>query len=280
MLPCLGFARLERYNRWGGYLTSHVLPNLTETRFMASQNPYQYDPGMQMPSDTAAAFADETARATFIRRTYLHLAGAVAAFVALEAVLLTAIPAQTLEAIIEKIGGGFGWLLVLGAFMVVSWIARSWAQSNASPAAQYMGLGLYVVAEAIIMLPLLYIARRFDPNIIPIAGIMTGVVFAGLTAFVFVTRVDLSWMGKFLCLAGLVAMGAIVGSIAFGFSLGVLFSAIMIAVSAGYIIYDTSNVLHHYHTDQYVAASLALFASVALLFWYVLRIVMSFSSNE
>jgi FtsH-binding integral membrane protein len=48
----------------------------------------------------------------------------------------------------------------------------------------------------------------------------------------------------------------------------------MILLASGYILYDTSNVLHHYRTDQYVAASLALFAAVALLFWYVLRLLM------
>ena len=43
----------------------------------------------------------------------------------------------------------------------------------------------------------------------------------------------------------------------------------------GYILYYTSNILHQYRTDQYVAAALALFASVALLFWYVIQIFMA-----
>jgi FtsH-binding integral membrane protein len=49
----------------------------------------------------------------------------------------------------------------------------------------------------------------------------------------------------------------------------------MIVLASGYILYDTSNVLHRYRTDQHVAAALALFASVAILFWYVLRLFMS-----
>ena len=52
------------------------------------------------------------------------------------------------------------------------------------------------------------------------------------------------------------------------------FSYAMIALACGYILYDTSNVLHNYRTDQYVAAALALFAAVMLLFWYVLRILL------
>ena len=60
----------------------------------------------------------------------------------------------------------------------------------------------------------------------------------------------------------------------FGFTLGIMFSYVMVALACGYILYDTSNVMQHYRTSQHVAASLALFASVMLLFWYVLRIVM------
>ena len=48
----------------------------------------------------------------------------------------------------------------------------------------------------------------------------------------------------------------------------------MIGFASMYILYETSNVLHRYRTDQYVAAALALFAAVALLFWYILRLLM------
>lgn len=250
---------------------------------MSSTNPYQYDPGAQGHGDNvAAAFADESARATFIRQTYTHLAGAILAFVGLEAVLFSVLDKQAMMAIVSRMGG-MGWLLVLGAFMVVSWVARMWADSGKSRGIQYLGLSLYVVAEAIIFLPILYIATyRVGPQVPMVAGVLTGLVFVGLTAFVFMTRVDLNWMGKYLFLAGLIAMGAIVCSILIpGITLGgIVFPAIMVALASGYILYDTSNVLHHYRTDQHVAASLALFASVALLFWYILRIVMAFSSQD
>ena len=67
------------------------------------------------------------------------------------------------------------------AFMGASWLAQTWAQSDSSPGMQYMGLGLYVVAEAIIFLPLLIVAERFMPQAIPTAGILTLAVFGGLT---------------------------------------------------------------------------------------------------
>ena len=79
---------------------------------------------------------------------------------------------------------------------------------------------------------------------------------------------------------GFVALGTIAASILFGFSLGLFFTGLMILFAAGAILYNTANVMRHYRTDQHVAASLALFASVALLFWYVLQATMSLASDD
>jgi len=226
----------------------------------------------------AVFYAEASERAGFIRRTYAHLALAVVAFIAVEAFLLQLPIAGTIA---RAMTGGFSWLIVLAAFMGVSWLAERWAQSDTSPQMQYLGLGLYVVAQAIIFLPLLYIAANYSSDgVIPTAGLITGFLFAGLTATVFITRKDFSWMRSILAIGGFVALGVIAASIIFGFSLGIIFSAIMVVFASVAILYDTSQVLHHYRTDQHVAASLSLFASVALLFWYVLRIVMSLSSDD
>ena len=242
-----------------------------------SPNPYAVS-----SMDTPAALAADQERLTFIRRTYAHLTGAILALIGIEAVLFAVVPADTMNAMVSRMLGGWGWLLVLGAFMVVSWVARSWASSSASRSLQYAGLSLYVVAQAVILLPLLYICIRVmgEPNLPIMAAAITAICFIGLTAFIFVTGVDLASWGKYLAIGGLVAMGVIVAGIAFGFSLGLWFSGLMVALACGYIMYDTSNIIHHYHTSQYVAASLALFASVVLLFWYVLRLLMMFASND
>jgi FtsH-binding integral membrane protein len=76
-------------------------------------------------------------------------------------------------------------------------------------------------------------------------------------------------------IGGFVALGVIVASIIFGFTLGIIFSGIMVLFAGAAVLYHTSAVMNDYRTDQYVAASLALFASIALLFWWILRIVMS-----
>jgi FtsH-binding integral membrane protein len=222
-------------------------------------------------------YAEESARATFIRRTYTHLAMAVLAFIVVEYLLLQLPFAGAMARVMV---GGFSWLIVLAAFMGVSWLAHRWAESDTSIQMQYIGLGLYVVADAVIFLPLLYIASQYAADVIPIAGIMTSFLFAGLTATVFITRKDFSWMRSILIIGGFVALGLIVASIFFGFTLGIIFSGVMILFASMAILYDTSNILHHYRTDQHVAASLSLFASVALLFWYILRFFMSLSSDD
>ncbi|GAB5560231.1 MAG: Bax inhibitor-1 family protein [Synoicihabitans sp.] len=223
---------------------------------------------------TVAAQASASDRATFIRKTYLHLAGAILAFVGLEAYFLNASWAPGL--VRTMIGGQFSWLIVLGAFMAVSWLADKWARSNVSVGQQYLGLGLFVLAEAIIFLPLLFIAAYYSsPDVIPMSGIITGLLFAGLTATAFVTRKDFSFMRGILTVGGFVAMGVIICSILFGFNLGLFFSGFMVLFAGGSILYTTSNIIHHYRTDQHVAAALSLFSGVMLLLWYVIRIVMA-----
>jgi FtsH-binding integral membrane protein len=227
-----------------------------------------------------AAQAAASDRATFIRRTYAHLAGAILAFMGLEALLLSVVPHDQIIGFF--FGSRLSWLFVLLAFFGASWLAQTWAQSGSSPGVQYLGLGLYVVAEAVIFLPILVIASHMvDKTVIPTAGILTLAVFGGLTLSVFVTKKDYSFMAPILSVGGLIALGVIVASILIGgFSLGLFFSFAMVALMSGYILYYTSNVMLHYRTDQHVAAALALFAAVATLFWWILQIVMSFSSRD
>jgi hypothetical protein len=223
--------------------------------------------------ELSAADSSPEERVAFVRKTYAHLAAAVLAFVVIEYLLMNSPIAEPLVA--TMIGGRWSWLIVLGMFMGVSWLANWWANSQTSQAMQYLGLGLYVIAEAIVFLPILYIANYAFEGAIPNAAIVTLGLFAALTAIVFFTRKDFSFLGPILMIGGFVAMGVIVASIAFGFSLGTLFAGIMVLFAAGAILYDTSNVLHHYRPTQHVAASLSLFASVGLLFWYILRLFMS-----
>lgn len=229
----------------------------------------------------AVARASVEDRAGFITRTYLHLMGSIFAFIGIIAVLFMTGAADPLMNIMLGYGQ-LGWLVVLGLFMGVSYIAQRWAQANTSIGMQYAGLGLYVVAEAVIFVPLIGIAMIVSEgagggsfDILGEAAVMTCALFAGLTAIVFVTRKDFSFLRGAIMFGGLAAMGLIIVSAIAGFSLGLFFMWAMVALAAMSILYNTSNVMLHYNTNQHVAAALQLFASFALLLWYVIQILMS-----
>jgi FtsH-binding integral membrane protein len=226
-----------------------------------------------------AVRASADARVAFIRRTYGHLAGAILAFVALETALLK-IPGVA-EAILRPLMAG-GWFIILLAFIGASYVARSWANSQVSRGMQYAGLALYVVVQAIIFLPLLYVCANFarDPNIIPMSGILTLGIFGGLTVSVFISGRDFSYLGPILSIGLFLMLGVAIAGLLFGFSMPLFYSFIGVALASGFILYDTSNVIHHFRTDQHVGAALELFASVALLFYYILRIALATSSRD
>jgi FtsH-binding integral membrane protein len=205
------------------------------------------------------------------------LAAAILAFIGLEFFLFSSGVAQTIAT--TMLGGRFSWFLVLAAFMGVSFLANMWANSQSSKAMQYLGLALYIVAEAVIFVPLLFMAAYYGggSETIMKAGIVSLGLFGGLTAVVFITKQDFSFLGSILTIGGVIALAFIGASLLFGFSLGSLFAFVMVAFAATAILYSTSNVLHKYHPSQHVAASLSLFASVALLFWYILTI---FNSSD
>lgn len=240
-----------------------------------------YSPEMASGYGLSVADSPAAERAAFIRRVYGHLAGAILVFVALETLLLAIVPA---ELILTMVSGNLAWLVVLVMFMGASWIADRWAHSETSIGMQYLGLGLYVLAQAIIFLPLLYIATNFFPpnaHVIEKAGIMTLAVFGGLTAAVFFTKRDYSYIAPILSIGSMLALGFMLALMFFGGGsmMSLIFCFFMVALASGYIIYQTSVIMHHYRTDQHVGASLGLFASVALLFWYILQIVMASNRN-
>jgi len=223
------------------------------------------------PRSVAAGELDEQSRGTFVSRTYGHLFGAVLAFTLIEVFLFKTGLALTIAQGMLSVS----WLLVLGGFVVVSWVARAAAHRAVSKAAQYAALAGYVVAQALIFVPLLVVADRMAPGAISSAAAITFVAFTALTAIVFFTRKDFSFLRGILCWGGIIAIVLIIAGAIFGFQLGTFFSVAMVALAGGAILYDTSNVLHHYSEDRYVAAALELFASVALMLWYVLRLFLS-----
>ncbi len=209
-------------------------------------------------------------RSNFIWKCYAHVVAGILAFAAIEAYLFSSgIAASIAAPMFDK------WLLVLGAFILVSWGASHVAHRVQSKQAQYAAFAVLVFVEAIIFAPLLYVASAMKPGIIDSAAGVTLLGSAGLIATAMITRKDFSFLRGLLVWGGILAMVGIVASLLFGFALGTWFSVAMIGFAGAAVLYDTSNIMHHYPADKYVAASMALFASIALMFWYILRLFMS-----
>jgi FtsH-binding integral membrane protein len=226
------------------------------------------------------ASAPPSARVQFIRRTYAHLAGAVLAFVGIEAALFASGAAMDVLRTMFAFNGS--WIALMILFVVGGFAAQAMARSRQSVGLQYAGLALYVLLEVVIFLPILAIAElKFPGQNLPLqAGVVTLAAFFGLTVAVFLSGKDFSFLGPILWVLALLALGLVIAAVIGALSLGFWFAVAMVALACGFIIYNTSNIIHHYSTDQHVSAALDLFASVALLFWYVLRIFMSAGRDD
>lgn len=224
---------------------------------------------------TSAPASTEVAleRRAFLKRTYGHLLGAVMGFVIVELLFFKMGWAESMSRAL--VGSRGGWMLVLGGFMLVGWLATRTAATSMSPAAQYLALTGYVVAEAIIFVPMLWVANTYAEGAIESAGLITLLGFAGLTAIAFLMGENFTFLGGLLRWGGICALLLIVGALAFNFQLGVWFSVAMIALAGAAVLHDTSAIMLHYPSDRHVFAALQLFASVAMMFFYVLRLILA-----
>ncbi len=213
-------------------------------------------------------------RSQFIWKCYAHVVGAILALVAIEYYLFTSGAAES----IWRVLGQFPLGVVLG-FIGLSWAASHLAHRLESITMQYVAFAVYVVLWAIMFVPLLAMAMIYGQergvNIIEDAALVTAFGCAALIATVMITRKDFSFLRGILVWGGFIAIGLIVASFALGFHLGTWFSVGMIGFAGVAVLYDTSNIMHHYPENKYVAASMALFASIALMFYYILRLFMS-----
>lgn len=232
----------------------------------------------QRPIEGAVATLGVSDRVSFLRKTYAHLGVALIAFAALTGGLMQ----TTFSARFTywAFGGQWNWLLVLGGFMLVGYLAERLARSETSRPLQYIGLGIAVAAESLLLQPLLWIlilkfGSASATSIISQAVVITLAIFVGLTLVVFLTKKDFSFMRGALVVGSFAALGVILASIVFGFTLGAVFCGAIILLMSGYILYQTSILMKDFPPTAYVAAALMLFSTIATLFWYVLRLLMS-----
>ena len=221
-------------------------------------------------NNTSLPGAALDSRSVFITRTYSHVVGGILGFVLVELALFE----SGVAADIARFMLGFNWLWIMAAFMLTGWLATRTAQSSTSLGMQYFAYAMYVLAEALIFVPLLFIADMKAPGAIDSATLVTCLGAGGLMFVAHRTRKDFSFLRAILMWGGVLALIAIIGAAVFGLHMGPWFSVLMIGFAGAAVLYDTSNIIHLYPEDRYVSAAMQLFASIALMFWYVLRLLM------
>lgn len=217
----------------------------------------------------------EVDKVAFYKKTYSHVAVGVLVFILFEYLLLQS---EAIVGFALSMTEGYRWLIMLGGFMFITNYAERMTLKTPDKNKQYLAYGVYILAEAFIFVPLIYIAAFYmesGPEILNQAAIVTLALFTGLSAIVFVTKKDFSFLKAGLTVGFFIAIGLILAGTLFGFNLGLWFSVGMCVLAAGSILYQTSNLVNKYSNDEYIPAALGLFASLMLLFWYVLSIFMS-----
>ncbi|MCH2191761.1 MAG: Bax inhibitor-1 family protein [Gammaproteobacteria bacterium] len=232
---------------------------------------------MNAGSGAVVSHLAEDARAGFIRRTYAHVAMAVAATAAFVAFLIATGAAPI---ILSFLGGGMiNMLIFMGLFIGAGIAADRIAHSENSVTMHYVALLGYAFVEAIVVTPAIYIAAMYKPAAIWDALLATSALVAGLSWIAFSTKKDFSFMGPFLAIGSLIAMAVIFAGVIFGFSIGLVGIGAIVLLAAGCVLYNTSNIIHHYQEHQHVAAALGLYASIALMFRFILQFFLSFGED-
>lgn len=238
-------------------------------------------------------------RISFLRRTYAHLGFALIAFALLTGALFNYAPQLTWKLSTLFGGSMMGMLGLVVVLVFLMYGAERLTHSSTSKGLQYAGLALGIVLQTFMLMPLIWILMlkfsSFSPEQVAMmrAGIATPAlngpalsvliqavvitlsIFIGLTLVVFITKKDFSFLRGILTIAGFAAIGVMLASILFGFSLGALFSGFVILLMAGYILYETSAIMKDFPPTAHVAAALMLFMTVATMFRFVLNLLIS-----
>jgi len=210
--------------------------------------------------------ASDEVRSQFIWRVYAHVVGALLTLVALEAYIIQSGIINGLIAVLYS-----NPILTFFLFIGSSMGAQYAAHRATSSAAQYAALAAYVFVFALIMAPAIYLANQMQPGVVDSAVGVTVLGSVGLIATAMITRKDFSFLRGIVVWGMMLALVAILASMFLGFEWGQWFSVAMIGLLGASILFKTSEIMRTYPTGKHVAASLELFASIALLFLWILR---------
>jgi hypothetical protein len=235
------------------------------------------------PIQGAVATLGVSDRVVFLRKSYSLLGGALIVWAAATAALFRYAPQVSISWSRWALTG-YNWFAVIGLLMVSGMAAQWLARSETSRTVQFLGLGVEVAAWTFLMQPMLWVlfSKFGGADAYAILGqgtVATLVIFVGLTATVFITKKDFSFLRGVVTVGMFAALGIILASIMFGFTLGLVFTGALIALLSLKILYDTSLLLNYFPPTHYVSAALMLFGTVATLFWNILVFIMRMRSD-
>lgn len=236
---------------------------------MNDVNPYA------LGSLTPAALAAADERATFLRRTYSLLLAAVLTFAA---TLWAAGNVEPVRALADSLartifGSRWGWILYLGLFIGGSWLVHAFAERKPINLVLFFGFAFLM---GLLTAPLIYmVLAKGAAGVTAInqAAVLTALIFTGLTAYVFYSGKNFSFLGGALSIGSFALIGIAIAGMLFGFSVGIWWSVLAVVLFVGYILYDTDAILKRYPTTAYVSAACVLFVDVILLFQHLLMIL-------
>jgi modulator of FtsH protease len=144
-----------------------------------------------------------------------------------------------------------------------------------------VALFAFTALTGVVISPLIAVIGQINPGSILTAGVLTVGIFGGLTAYVFITKRDFSFMRGMLTVGLIVVILA--GLLSFFMASGALgfaVSAAALLLFSGFVLYDTSNIIHHYPTNEYVAGALSLYLDAFNIFLALLRLLNIGSSRD
>jgi len=213
-------------------------------------------------------------RMAFVRRTYAHLLGEL---VGVALVVMVALRTPALASV--GIALMSRWFLYIIAVFGLSLVTRAMLDGRRSIGVQYAAAGLWVFFLGLLVTPLAMIVKQYTGSyaVLGEGAILTGCVFTGITAYAFFTKKNFSFLGGALSMISLLVVG--IGLVAYFFgglggSGGLVYSCVMVLLLGGWVLYDTSKVLHRRHVSEHVAASVDLLVDLVYMFMYIVMILL------
>lgn len=167
---------------------------------------------------------------------------------------------------------------VIGGMVIAMFVLPRFADSTAGIGIVFLITGLLGFGLGPVLT--MYASLPNGGNIITLSLGGTGVIFMGLSAYALTTRKDFSFLGGFLMVGFLLVLLAAVANIFLQIpAMSLMISAVVIMIMSGFILHDTSRIIHGGETN-YVLATIGLYMTIFNIFISLLQILGIMSSDD